>query len=165
MNKRKVIVAVVTLLLATVAIFFGITYTEDDVNKISDAVETVVNIVEEVQATTEIPNLTEEDEQVLEVQEADLEADSFAEKSDVAYESADKMPSVETGKYQGLTYYSQADSRWANHKYSAINDKSQTIKSSGCGPTCSAMVVSSIKGTITPDTIRRFIRIIWIQKH
>ena len=35
--------------------------------------------------------------------------------------------------------------------YSAINDKSQTMMTSGCGPTCAAMVVSSIKGTITPD--------------
>jgi len=101
--------------------------------------------------------LTESDEQTLEVQESDLEADSFAEKSDVAYESADKTPSVEIGKYQGLTYYSQVDDRWKNHKYSAINDKSQTIGTSGCGPTCAAMVVSSTRGTITPSEMRRFV--------
>lgn len=93
----------------------------------------------------------------MEVQEADLESDTFAEKSNVAYESADKAPSVETGEYKGLTYYSQADSRWASHKYSAIGDKSQTISTSGCGPTCASMVVSSIKGTITPPEMRRFV--------
>lgn len=49
-----------------------------------------------------------------------------------------------------MTYYSQADSRWSNHQYSSIGDKSQTIESSGCGPTAAAMVVSSIRGTITP---------------
>ena len=37
--------------------------------------------------------------------------------------------------------------------YSSVNDRSQTIASSGCGPTSSAMVVSSIKGTITPDAM------------
>ena len=48
-------------------------------------------------------------------------------------------------------YYSQIDSRWKNHPYTSIGKASQTIGSSGCGPTCSAMVVSSIKGTIRPD--------------
>ena len=37
--------------------------------------------------------------------------------------------------------------------YSSINNKTQTIGSSGCGPTSAAMVVSSIKGTITPDVM------------
>lgn len=37
--------------------------------------------------------------------------------------------------------------------YSSVNDRNQTIASSGCGPTSSAMVVSSIKGTITPDVM------------
>ena len=101
-------------------------------------------------STTEIPQLSEEDEQVLEVQESDLENDAFEQKSDIAYNGSDKTPSVELGKYQGLTYYSQADSRWSNHQYSSIGDKSQTIESSGCGPTAAAMVVSSIKGAITP---------------
>lgn len=38
-----------------------------------------------------------------------------------------------------------------NHPYTSIGKASQTIGTSGCGPTCSAMVVSSIKGTIRPD--------------
>lgn len=37
--------------------------------------------------------------------------------------------------------------------YSSTENTTQTIGSSGCGPTSAAMVVSSIKGTITPDTM------------
>lgn len=36
MNKKKIIVSAVTLLLSIVAIIFGINYTDEDVNKISD---------------------------------------------------------------------------------------------------------------------------------
>ena len=149
MNKKKIIASAVTLILGIIAVFFGISYTDEDVEKISEGIETVVNIVDSV-STTEIPNLSEEDEQVLEVQESNLENDAFEQKSDIAYNGSDKTPSVKVGNYTGLTYYSQADFRWANHQYSAIGDKSQTIESSGCGPTAAAMIVSSIKGTITP---------------
>ena len=34
--------------------------------------------------------------------------------------------------------------------YSSVGDSSQTIGTSGCGPTSAAMVVTAIKGTITP---------------
>lgn len=44
----------------------------------------------------------------------------------------------------GVVYYSQEDSRWRNVMYSSRNDKTQTIGTSGCGPTCMAMVVSSL---------------------
>ena len=37
--------------------------------------------------------------------------------------------------------------------YSSVGNSTQTIGTSGCGPTSSAMVVSSIKGNITPDTM------------
>lgn len=140
---------------------FGVSYTEEDVNKIAEGIETVVNIVDTV-STTEIPELKEEDEQILEVQETNLEAEKFEEQGDIAYNGSDKTPSVETGNYVGLTYYSQADKRWGNHQYSAIGDKTQTIQSSGCGPTCAAMIVSSIRGTMTPPEMRRFICKLWI---
>lgn len=149
MNKKKIIVSAVTLLLSIVAIIFGINYTDEDVNKISDGVETVVNIVEEKQVV-EIPKLEQEDEQTLEVQETDVENQGFERQGEVAYNGSDKTPKISVGKYKGLTYYSQVDSKWKNYKYSAINDKSQTIGTSGCGPTAAAMVVSSIRGTITP---------------
>lgn len=37
--------------------------------------------------------------------------------------------------------------------YSSVNNRSQTIGSSGCGPTCASMIVTATKGTITPDTM------------
>lgn len=37
--------------------------------------------------------------------------------------------------------------------YSSVNNPSQTIGSSGCGPTCASMIVTATKGTITPDTM------------
>lgn len=48
-------------------------------------------------------------------------------------------------------YFSQVDSRWSNKMYSKKNDKSQTIGTSGCGPTSMAMILSTLLGReITP---------------
>ena len=46
-NKKLIISAVVTILLALAGVFFGIEYTQDDVDKISEGVETVVSIIDE----------------------------------------------------------------------------------------------------------------------
>ena len=54
-------------------------------------------------------------------------------------------------KQESIVYFSQTDSRWKNIIYSNHNDPSQTIGSSGCGPTSAAMVVSGIKGLVYPD--------------
>lgn len=145
----------ITIAICIVAFFVGIGFAIND-NKeetIDNLIQNdVINVIEnEIISTTEIPELTEEDEQVLEVQETDLENEGFERQGEVAYNGANKTPNITLGEYQGLTYYSQADSRWANHVYSAIGDSSQTIMASGCGPTSAAMVVSSIRGTITPD--------------
>ena len=50
-------------------------------------------------------------------------------------------------------YYNQADSRWASHPYTCNvpGYTNTTIKSSGCGVTCGAMVISSCREIITPD--------------
>lgn len=118
-----------------------------DTNKISEAINTVIDEINK--SSTEIPNLTETDEQSLEVQET--EAEGFEEQGIVAYEGSEKAPNVQLGEYAGLTYYSQLDNRWRYNMYSGVGDSSQTIGTSGCGPTSAAMVVSSIKGNITPD--------------
>lgn len=118
-----------------------------DTNKISEAIGTVVDEINK--SSTEIPSLTETDEQSLEVQET--ESEGFEEQGIVAYEGSEKAPNIQLGEYAGLTYYSQLDNRWHYNMYSSINDASQTIGTSGCGPTSAAMVVSSIKGNITPD--------------
>ena len=118
-----------------------------DTNKISEAISTVVNEINK--SSTEIPQLTENDEQSLEVQE--VENEGFEEQGLVAYEGSEKTPNVQVGEYAGLTYYSQLDNRWKNQMYSSVGNSTQTIGTSGCGPTSSAMVVSSIKGNITPN--------------
>ena len=118
-----------------------------DTNKISEAISTVVDEINK--SSTEIPQLTENDEQSLEVQE--VENEGFEEQGLVAYEGSEKTPNVQVGEYAGLTYYSQLDNRWKNQMYSSVGNSSQTIGTSGCGPTSSAMVVSSIKGNITPN--------------
>ena len=118
-----------------------------DTNKISEAISTVVDEINK--SSTEIPQLTENDEQSLEVQE--VENEGFEEQGLVAYEGSEKTPNVQVGEYAGLTYYSQLDNRWKNQMYSSVGNSTQSIGTSGCGPTSSAMVVSSIKGNITPN--------------
>ncbi len=152
-SKTKTISLIVAILVSvSILLNVYLEYNETgqvDTNKISEAISTVVDEINK--SSTEIPNLTETDEQSLEVQET--ESEGFEEQGIVAYNGAEKAPNVQVGEYAGLTYYSQLDSRWSSKMYSSIENKSQTIGSSGCGPTSAAMVVSSIKGNITPDTM------------
>lgn len=115
----------------------------------NDSVNTVNDEIISNKSSTEIPILTEEDEQTVEVQET--EAEGFEEQGIIAYNGAEKTPNVQLGEYSGLTYYSQIDNRWKNKMYSSVGNTAQTIGTSGCGPAATAMVVSSIKGNITPD--------------
>lgn len=115
----------------------------------NDSANTVNDEIKSNKSSTEIPILTEEDEQTVEVQET--EAEGFEEQGIIAYNGAEKTPNVQLGEYSGLTYYSQIDKRWKNKIYSSVGNTAQTIGTSGCGPAAAAMVVSSIKGNITPD--------------
>lgn len=115
----------------------------------NDSANTVNDEIKSNKSSTEIPILTEEDEQTIEVQET--EAEGFEEQGIIAYNGAKKTPNVQLGEYSGLTYYSQIDNRWKNKMYSSVGNTAQTIGTSGCGPAAAAMVVSSIKGNITPD--------------
>ena len=84
--------------------------------------------------------------------EKELESDAVEEENEnfVSGSTKEEDKFVVGAKQSTPVYYSQVDSRWKNHMYSAIGDRSQTIGTSGCGPTCAAMVVSSIKGSINP---------------
>ena len=121
----------------------------NDENLANDSANIVNDEIKSNKSSTEIPILTEEDEQTVEVQET--EAEGFEEQGIIAYNGAEKTPNVQLGEYFGLTYYSQIDNRWKNKMYSSVGNTSQTIGTSGCGPATAAMVVSSIKGNITPD--------------
>ena len=122
---------------------------EDLPNDSANTVNNTDNENKSNKSSTEIPILTEEDEQTVEVQET--EAEGFEEQGIIAYNGAEKTPNVQLGEYSGLTYYSQIDNRWKNKIYSSVGNTAQTIGTSGCGPAATAMVVSSIKGNITPD--------------
>ncbi len=150
-TRNKVLISVIMM---CVILFTVFAFSDDkDLQKevVEQITDTVTDMVAENESTKEIPELTETDEQTVEVQET--EAEGFEEQGIVAYEGSNKTPNISVGDYAGLTYYSQLDNRWANKMYSSVGDTAQTIGSSGCGPTSSAMIVSSIKGTITPDTM------------
>ena len=151
MKKNKNTILIVISILVGLLGGFGFYNINKDKSKdeiIDSAVNEVLDYINN-KSSTEIPQLTENDEQSLEVQET--ESEGFEEQGIVAYEGSEKTPNVEVGEYAGLTYYSQLDSRWSSKMYSSVGNSSQTIGTSGCGPTSSAMVVSSIKGNITPN--------------
>lgn len=109
-------------------------------------VEVIIN-----ESSTEIPEGYIEDEFNLEEQE--VEDEGFELQGEIAYNGSSELPEVVIGEYKGLTYYSQIDSRWKNYPYTITGNPQQTMGYSACGPTCAAMVVSSIKGTILPPTM------------
>lgn len=127
---------------------------EEVKSEVSDTKDAVANGGEV--ATLEVAKATvaEEKEVTDEGAEANLEADALVEQENISYngDNAGKGISL-LGKWTGLTYYSQADSRWASKLYTSTNNSSQTMKSSACGPTSAAMIVSSAKGAILPTTM------------
>ena len=121
------------------------------VNEIKDYITTYNMTQEEIEElpSTEIVEQTEEQENA---QEQEVEDEGFELQGEIAYEG-DRANTwnIELGDYIGLTYYSQIDSRWSGHMYSSVGNSSQTIGTSGCGPTSAAMVVTATRGAITPD--------------
>lgn len=159
-KKKKIILAVATVLVAILAGLGFYNVNKDNtteeivgsaVNEIKDYISTYSMSQEEIRElpSTEITEQTEADEQAV-GEEQEVESEAFEEQGNIAYEGSSEYPNVSLGNYVGLTYYNQTDSRWNNHPYTSIGDSSQTIGKSGCGPTSAAMVVTAIKGTITP---------------
>lgn len=165
--KKKILIGLACVL-AVIGCLCGVYCPDSEVNNIIDETQNIVigeikaidenvvveDIIEnEEESTTEVSDdVTIEDEKELEEQE--VEDEGFELQGDIAYEG-DRARSwnIECGEYNGLTYFSQIDSRWKNQMYSSVGNASQTIGSSGCGPTSASMVVSSIKGTVTPDVM------------
>jgi len=128
-----------------------VTVSDEVIDFVEDTDEKVEN--GEDLATDETIPADEADEESV-ADEGALEPDASVDQENISYDGTN------TGKGKvllsgapKLTYYSQADSRWGSILYTAYNDKSQTIKSSGCGPTSAAMVISASKGIITPPTV------------
>lgn len=130
----------------------------NEVTVSNETKELVSDTVEEIEqgndiSTNEVIESSEEEEATV-VDEGVLEADAQVEQENVSYDGTNAGDGLSLlGNYQGLTYYNQADSRWANTLYTSTGNRSQTMKSSGCGPTAAAMIVSSSKGAILPTTM------------
>ena len=160
-NKMKKIALVVVTICVMILSGFGFYTTNKDkstqeivkegIEELKEYITTYKMSEEEIKElpSTEIKEQTEEQENAT---EQEVEDEGFQLQGDIAYEG-DRARSwdIELGDYKGLTYYSQIDSRWSNVMYSSIGDRSQTIGTSGCGPTSAAMVVTATKGAITPQ--------------
>lgn len=158
-QNRNITIAVIV---AMVLIFFSAIFFIDDKDLQKEVVEQITNTVtdiatyemskEEIESlpTTEIKEQTEEQEKEVSETQATTETEGFEEQGEIAYNGTSEYPNVSLGEYKGLTYYSQIDSRWSSHSYTSCGNYSQTIGTSGCGPTCASMVVTATKGTITP---------------
>ncbi len=178
MDKNKII-AIICSILTVISLLLGcyVTYKETgkvDTNKIEQAVNIATNTLKEITvteetkeiildtknatqdgeeiATTEVIENTVPEEEI--VDEGAIEQDAKVDQENISYNGDnDGKGQALLGAYQGPTYYSQADSRWASIPYTSVGDYSQTMKSSACGPTSASMVVSSSKGAILPTTM------------
>lgn len=120
-NKKSIaiIMSILAVFLIIVEIVINYQKTgEIDTNKLDKAVEIAVNGIEMInQSSTEIPELTETDEQTLEVQET--EGESFELQGNIAYEGDAKSWNLSTDDNPQLTYISQVDNRWKNYPYTS----------------------------------------------
>ena len=159
-KKRNITLIIVTMCVAILAGFGFYNVNKDKsteeivqgaVNELKDYITTYEMTENDIEVlpSTEITEKTEEQEKEA-GQEQEVEDEAFELQGEIAYEGSSEYPNISLGNYVGLTYYNQTDSRWNNHVYSSVGDYSQTIGTSGCGPTSAAMVVTAIKGTITP---------------
>ena len=160
-NKKRNIVLIVIAIFIGILSGFGFYNANKDnsteeivssaVNEIKDYITTYNMSQEEIEQlpSAEITEQTAEQEAEVSA-EQEVESEEFELQGEIAYNGTTEYPQISLGNYTGLTYYNQTDSRWRYHQYSSIGDSSQTIGTSGCGPTSAAMVVTAIKGTITP---------------
>lgn len=123
----------------------------DEVQQIADDTKEAVEQKQDI-ATDELAPVPDDESEIAD--EGAIETDAQVEQENISYDGTNTGNGLSLlGKCTGLTYYSQADSRWANKLYTSTGNKSQTMKSSACGPTSAAMVVSSSKGAILPTTM------------
>lgn len=103
----------------------------EETKKLSDQTKEIVNRDEKLSTTEEVES-SEQNEKNVTDNEA-LETDAIVDQENISYKGDHTGEGLSLlGKYQGLTYYNQADSRWANIMYSSTNNKAQTMKTSAC---------------------------------
>ena len=152
-SKILLILSIIVAVLAVCGICYELSNKEETTQSVTEEskIQTYEMSEEDIAElpTTEIVEQTEEQEQEVSA-EQEVESEEFELQGEIAYNGTTEYPNINLGDYAGLTYYNQTDSRWRYHQYSSIGDTSQTIGTSGCGPTSAAMIVTAIKGTITP---------------
>lgn len=175
--KKKNILLIILSVLCVLGAFSAIYFPNSKINNVIDEAKNEIiqeivvsektksevadtkNAIENGQdiETTKIAKSTPIEEKEVTDEGADeslLEKDALVEQENISYNGDNAGKGLNLlGKWQGLTYYSQADKRWASKLYTSIGSKTQTMKSSACGPTSAAMVVSSAKGAILPTTM------------
>lgn len=155
-DKEKIfsyILVLLTVLFLSLNVYFNYKQTgQIDTNELEEAVQIISDEIKVLNmSSTEIPELTENDEQTLEVQE--VEDERFELQGDIAYEGDAKHWNLHTDDNPQLTYISQIDSRWRYYPYTSTGNSSQTIGSSGCGVASAAMIIDSIKGYVDIRTL------------
>lgn len=172
-NKKKILIAI-SCILAVLLTLCGIYLPNHEINNTIGNVQNIVQdeiktideniVVEDITENEELSSdentieeaSIEEEEQLENEEVTEVETFELQDEENISYDGdRAKTWNVELGEYAGLTYYSQIDSRWKNNLYTSVGNTSQTIGSSGCGPTSAAMVVSSIKGNITPPQMAK----------
>lgn len=164
MNKDKII-GIFLVIISVLILFFEcyVKYQktgEIDENKIGQALNIIQDEIKELnQSSTEIPQMSEKDEQDLEKQE--VEDENFELQGEIAYEGGKAETwNLEAKGQPQLTYISQIDSRWRYYPYSSTGSTSQTIGSSGCGVASATMIIDSIIGNVSvtdvADTFVKF---------
>lgn len=169
---KKNVKSLLCLLVCILFLFAGCsTYTDTPIMETTEP-ETVAETettADEVIVSDEVESLAEDTSKAVEQgediatdeviesgldKEKELEPDAVVEQENISYNGTNTGNGLSLlGAYSGLTYYNQADSRWANLLYTSTGNKTQTMASSACGPTAAAMVVSSSKGAILPTTM------------
>ena len=143
----KIIVPIIIIVVLAFVVRFGIIKSNTQ-----KEIENVINsdIIQEIPEDT-LSGGSEYDEEL-------LEAEGFEEyNSDLLSGSSNNSDDFIVGATQGtgnIVYYSQIDGRWKNEPYTITGNKSQTIGSSGCGPTSAAMIVAGLRDSdVTPKTM------------
>lgn len=141
--KKKIALTILMIVTAIILIINCLYVKDNKVEKIvvetSNKIENVILSEETIVSAENTIEAVQKDEQldtvktITNIEENELEQDAVVEQENINYDGEIKPNGIKLlGAYQGLTYYSQADTRWANKLYTSSNNKTQTMKSSAC---------------------------------
>lgn len=141
--KKKISLIILLVVTAIIFIVNELYFQNEKVEKIvvdtSNKIENIILSEETIVTAENTIKAVQKDEQldtvktITNIEETELETDAVVDQENISYNGDIKNDGLKLlGAYQGLTYYSQADTRWANKLYTSTNNKKQTMKSSAC---------------------------------